>query len=136
MASKTWVNGSGAAWRKVRLLVLRRDGWRCQLKLEGCAVRAKQVHHTRPRALVGDDPAWLVAACQPCNNKVGDPTTTDPDPKPCSWLKNASPTKSAGFFKVSGVPEHSGFRGNMPLGLSGDDFEQSDSIPANNGEVA
>jgi 5-methylcytosine-specific restriction endonuclease McrA len=62
-------------------MVLQRDGWLCQLKLEGCTTKANQVHHTVGRAVTGDDPAHLVASCQSCNSKVGDPTKAA-DPRP------------------------------------------------------
>jgi hypothetical protein len=37
-------------------------------------------HHRPPHKgrAMGDDPAHLVAACAPCNGKVGDPTRHDP----------------------------------------------------------
>jgi 5-methylcytosine-specific restriction endonuclease McrA len=87
--SQRWTNGSTAAWRAVRALVLERDEYRCQIKLPGewvtrdghkrrCLGRATQAHHTRAREVVGDDPRYLVAACAPCNRKTGDPTAGDP----------------------------------------------------------
>jgi 5-methylcytosine-specific restriction endonuclease McrA len=87
--SQRWAKGSTTQWRRVRALVLDRDGWRCQIKLPGewvtrhgqarrCLGRATQAHHTRPREVVGDDPRYLVAACAPCNRRVGDPTAGDP----------------------------------------------------------
>jgi 5-methylcytosine-specific restriction endonuclease McrA len=72
---------STTAWRKVRAYVLKRDGGRCQVKLEGCKTIADCVHHLRGRAL-GDDPRYLVASCTPCNLQVGDPRVKDPDIKP------------------------------------------------------
>lgn len=76
--------GSSRAWRRKRIIVLRRDQHRCQLKLDGCTHRATTVHHLVP--WVGD-PAQvptehLLAACQPCNGKAGDPRGTDPEPRP------------------------------------------------------
>lgn len=79
--SRGWKGGSTRAWRRTRRLVLERDGYRCQLKLEGCTTRATTAHHTKGKAM-GDDPRHLVAACQPCNLKVGDPTKADPEPLP------------------------------------------------------
>jgi hypothetical protein len=35
---------------------------------------------------MGDDPAHLVAACAPCNGKVGDPTRADPN----TWARLVS----------------------------------------------
>ena len=83
--SKRWEKGSTRAWRIVRAQVLTRDGHRCQLQLDGCTTRAVAVHHTVAREVAGDDPAHLVSACQPCNNRVGDPARHDPPPRPGSW---------------------------------------------------
>jgi 5-methylcytosine-specific restriction endonuclease McrA len=77
--SRAWQSGSTRAWRKVRTLVLARDGRRCRLKLPGCTTIATTVHHTLGKAHpAGDDPAHLVAACQHCNGSVGDPSSVDP----------------------------------------------------------
>lgn len=80
--SRAWQGGSTRAWRRTRAAVLLRDGYRCQLTLHGCTIRADQVHHTAGRATTGDHPDHLVAACAHCNRTVGDPTTTDPTPTP------------------------------------------------------
>lgn len=84
--SKGWQGGSTWAQRKQRSDVLFRDGGLCQLKLDGCAVYADQVHHKHGITVSGkvvtnlDD---LEAACGNCNRKVGDPTAQgDPDPNP------------------------------------------------------
>jgi 5-methylcytosine-specific restriction endonuclease McrA len=86
--STAWRKGSTRAWRTLRRAILIRDQYQCKLALPGewpvwggmarCTVVATQVHHTRGRAVTGDDPAYLVAACKACNLKVGQPTTTDP----------------------------------------------------------
>lgn len=74
--SQHWRDGDrGAEWKRVRLMVLARDHYRCRLTLTGCEFRATHVHHTRSRALVGDDPRYLVAACAHCNLSLGDPTS-------------------------------------------------------------
>jgi 5-methylcytosine-specific restriction endonuclease McrA len=78
--SPHWKGGSTAAWRKIRLVVLNRDRWICQLGLEGCTGKANEVHHLRSRSDVGDDPQHLVASCRSCNLRAGDPSTGDPDP--------------------------------------------------------
>jgi 5-methylcytosine-specific restriction endonuclease McrA len=80
--SRNWSAGSTRAWRRTRARVLDRDGHQCQLRIEGiCTGRATHVHHTHGRAITGDDPAHLVAACPDCNLHLGDPTT-QPDPQP------------------------------------------------------
>lgn len=82
MPSKTWANGSTRQWRKVRAFVLDRDDHTCRLRYPDiCLGRATDAHHTAPRETVGDDPAHLVAACAPCNNRAGDPRTVDPAPR-------------------------------------------------------
>ncbi|MDG4809933.1 hypothetical protein O7634_24545 [Micromonospora sp. WMMD1120] len=73
--SRSWEGGSTRAWRRTRALVLVRDGYLCQLRLPGvCTTTATHVHHTAGRSVTGDDPAYLVASCAPCNLKLGDPT--------------------------------------------------------------
>lgn len=74
--------GSTRAWLRTKRQVLERDGYRCQLKLDGCLRKASTAHHTVGKAITGDDPRYLVAACQPCNLKVGDPSKADPEPRP------------------------------------------------------
>ena len=85
--SRGWEGGSTRAWRKTRQAVLDRDQHRCQLQLDGCTTRATCVHHLRGKVM-GDDPAWLVASCQACNLRIGDPNsgTTDPRPRPSTLL--------------------------------------------------
>lgn len=85
--SRAWAGGSTRGWRKARAQVLARDGYLCQLRLEGCTtyapLRGGHVHHTHGRAVTGDDTRFMVAACAHCNLKAGDPTTTpDPAPRP------------------------------------------------------
>lgn len=76
--SKAWKGGSTTAWRKVRLVVLARDQYRCRLALPGvCTGLATQVHHVLGKAS-GDDPAHLVSSCRGCNLKVGDPLKRKP----------------------------------------------------------
>lgn len=83
--SRSWGRGSTRAWRKVRAAVLldnlAETGGKCLLKVSpDCTGAADCVHHTRGRRVSGDDPRFLVAACTPCNLKVGDPTATTADP--------------------------------------------------------
>ncbi len=56
-------------WRRVRLLVLERDGWTCQIRASGCTTVAEHVDHIVPRRLggAGYDPRNLRAACAKCN---------------------------------------------------------------------
>ena len=57
------------AWQRVRLRVLDRDGWTCQLRGPGCTLVAGTVDHIRALSEGGDpyDPANLRAACRHCN---------------------------------------------------------------------
>ena len=85
-----WTNGSTRRWREVsRPAVFARDQGLCKLAYEGtwttrdgiqrrCLVKATEVHHTQDRAVVGDAIEFLLAACQPCNRRAGDPTSGDP----------------------------------------------------------
>lgn len=61
--------GYDAAWQRVRLVVLERDGHRCRW----CGARATTVDHVRPLCAGGArlDPANLVAACVRCNSRRG-----------------------------------------------------------------
>lgn len=77
--SRSWKGGSTRAWRRTRATVLLRDGYRCKLQLPGCTGTATHAHHTLGRATTGDDPTYIVAACEHCNLATGDPTKT-PDP--------------------------------------------------------
>ena len=83
----SWEGGSTRAWRRTRAYVLDRDGHRCRLRLQPCTTVATQVHHTRPREVVGDDPAYLLAACRACNLRAGDPRKgSDPQVPTPTWL--------------------------------------------------
>lgn len=46
-----------------------------------CMGAADCVHHTRGKAVTGDDPDFMLAACTPCNLRAGEPART-PDPAP------------------------------------------------------
>lgn len=81
----------------VRPAVLARDRYRCQLRLEGewkvlggtarCKVKADCVHHVLGKGVTGDDPRYMVAACTPCNLRVGDPSrNVDPPHRSPRWL--------------------------------------------------
>lgn len=58
-----------AAWRRVRLRVLDRDGGVCQIRGPGCEVDATEVDHIVPWRVGGAlyDPDNLRAACKHCN---------------------------------------------------------------------
>jgi len=63
--------GSTTAWRKVRAVVLARDGYICQLRISGvCTYRARHVHHLHGKDM-GDHPSGLVASCAECNLHLG-----------------------------------------------------------------
>lgn len=75
--------GSTWKWRKKRVRVLDRDGYRCQLRLDGCTTIATSVHHkTAWHGKPEDVPDHLLeAACDSCNHKAGDPSKHDPPPR-------------------------------------------------------
>jgi 5-methylcytosine-specific restriction endonuclease McrA len=79
----TWreQGGSTRQWRKTRAYVLRRDRYRCQLRIKGiCKVKADCVHHVDGKGSQMEDPSRLAAACTPCNLHIGDPTRPRRDP--------------------------------------------------------
>lgn len=93
--SDSWDGGGSREWRRLRLFVLRRDGWVCQLCGEGIDrtlvwdphhpdPRYGSVHHLLGKAF-GDDPAHLVAAHLGCNKKIGKPKGGGGDPDPRPW---------------------------------------------------
>ncbi|MFJ8966060.1 hypothetical protein ACIRG5_42390 [Lentzea sp. NPDC102401] len=103
--SKGWTGGSTRQWRRTRAAVLEQNqldtGGRCTVQIPTICTRwADTVHHTKGRAITGDDPAHLVASCTPCNLHIGDPQThnpacplcaqrpsnaLDPEPRPMTW---------------------------------------------------
>lgn len=58
-----------AAWRRVRLVVLERDAWRCKIKGPRCTGVATEVDHIVQLIDGGAllDPDNLRAACRRCN---------------------------------------------------------------------
>jgi 5-methylcytosine-specific restriction protein A len=58
-----------AAWKKLRQDVLKRDGYRCQVRGPACTRRATQVDHIINTAAGGAelDPNNCQAICTPCN---------------------------------------------------------------------
>lgn len=85
--SVAWRGGSTRAWRRRRAFVLERDGYRCRLRLAGvCTGVATCVHHVKGREH-GDDLEFLLAACQPCNRRIGNPVTSSPGQVMVAWLR-------------------------------------------------
>ena len=66
----TKYNYDDAAWRRIRLLVLQRDGYRCRIGGKKCETVANQVDHIIPIADGGRrlDMNNLRASCKPCNS--------------------------------------------------------------------
>jgi 5-methylcytosine-specific restriction endonuclease McrA len=60
---------STAAWKQLRLRVLKRDHYQCQVREPGCTGRATQVDHIINTAADGAelDPDNCAAICPPCN---------------------------------------------------------------------
>ena len=56
-------------WPKLRLRILERDNYDCQIRSPACTKKATQVDHIVPVRKGGAryDPANLRAACRPCN---------------------------------------------------------------------
>lgn len=82
--SSSWEGGSTTRWRRIRAQILARDRYMCRIAFPGtwttrtgevrrCLGRADCVHHTKGRTVTGDDPEHMIAACTPCNLRVGDP---------------------------------------------------------------
>lgn len=89
--SRSWAGGSTYRWRRTREQVLldniASNQGRCVLAVPNvCTGPAREVHHTKGRAVTGDDPRHLVAVCKACNLHVGDPSAArhDPPPRPTS----------------------------------------------------
>jgi 5-methylcytosine-specific restriction enzyme A len=68
-----------AGYKRLRLYVLARDHYACQIRGPRCKGYADQVDHVIDRADGGDtfDPANLRAACHPCNMAKSAGRTTD-----------------------------------------------------------
>lgn len=67
-----WSTGS-PQWRRLRLVILERDGWRCRIRGEGCTLKATDADHIISRGDGGDpwDVTNLRAACAHCNRSRG-----------------------------------------------------------------
>jgi 5-methylcytosine-specific restriction endonuclease McrA len=59
----------GRGWKRLRLTILERDGWLCQIGRDGCTIRATCVDHIVPLVANGEwhEPTNLRAACDHCN---------------------------------------------------------------------
>ncbi len=64
-----------AAWRRLRVKILERDGYLCQIRLDECTNVATCVDHIMPVAISDPstyhDPDNLRAACKRCNGALG-----------------------------------------------------------------
>ena len=84
-------SGSTRRWTKIKLRILRRDGFICQY----CGQEANTVDHVIPRRLNGNDSDDnLVASCRRCNLSKGGrffvSTRTPPTPRSFSNPQNTS----------------------------------------------
>ena len=63
----------GRQWRTLRLAILQRDGYQCQIQANGCTQLADQVDHIVELVNGGAkyDPTNLRAACTHCNASLG-----------------------------------------------------------------
>lgn len=58
-------------WKAKRLLVLARDGGKCQAQMNGCRIVASEIHHAHGYELQTDTPLFqLVSICRPCHWKI------------------------------------------------------------------
>ena len=84
--SRSWKQGSSRRWRKLRAAILYANvletGGACQVAIpKVCTGQADTVHHVKGKAVTGDDPRYLVAACTACNRKLGNPANVSPRPR-------------------------------------------------------
>jgi 5-methylcytosine-specific restriction endonuclease McrA len=82
----SWSSLPGRTRARLRLACLQRDGYRCQLKLEGCTTIATTADHIVDRAVAGDGLDNLRAACAWCNGSRGKPGRHDPEPRSGGWV--------------------------------------------------
>lgn len=85
-----WDGGSTRRWRTIRAAVLaenqRTNNGNCTLHIDGvCEGQATAVHHVLGRAVTGDDPRYLVAACKACNEHIGKPGPSIPHKRVSNW---------------------------------------------------
>lgn len=78
--SKAWSNRTHEhKWRALRLLVLERDHYQCQIRGPHCTHTATQVDHLLGKG-VSEKTTHLRASCMACNLRYRPPT--DPAPTP------------------------------------------------------
>lgn len=85
--SRGWAGGSTPAWRRLRLRVLVRDRYECQLQSPGCTREAVEVHHVLGVGTSGIecDPVHLQSACRSCNRRLGAPQVDPPHRIATQW---------------------------------------------------
>lgn len=86
-----WRSGGSRRWRRIRAAVLLANldetGGVCRVGVRDvCTGMAQTAHHTLGRAVTGDDPAHLIAACTACNAHIGEPAKHNPACPLCAHL--------------------------------------------------
>jgi 5-methylcytosine-specific restriction endonuclease McrA len=92
--SASWAGGSTRTWRKLRMYVLNRDGFACQVLTrsgEACGAWATHVDHIVPLSKGGPkyDDRNCRAACSSCNLRLGARSTTPDDAPRTKTLSQA-----------------------------------------------
>lgn len=84
-----WANGSTSSWRRIRLAVLIRDGFRCQLPVDAAGNYDRDADDVAAAVLTvpanPNDPTNLRAACALHNQQRGDGTDRRRRPRPTRW---------------------------------------------------
>jgi 5-methylcytosine-specific restriction endonuclease McrA len=65
---------ASVAWRRLRLQVLQRDGYLCQIRLAGCTRAATSVDHIYPVHMAPElalEDSNCRSACRHCNSVLG-----------------------------------------------------------------
>ena len=131
MSSALQGNGSTSKWRKIRLRILQRDNYVCQM----CGMDGNTVDHIVPRSLGGtDQPFNLQCLCNACNASKGGANRLQKGLKKAqkglkNGLKTASGSTKNGL--KTGFPQDDGrFFGTAgtPPTLHGLFIPQNDSI--------
>ncbi len=84
-------------WKKLRLMILNRDGWSCQYC--GEVERSEMtIDHIIPIARGGtDEPENLISACKRCNYSKQDKVVGDPN-RAVFFERHSTATSSRGFL--------------------------------------